>query len=201
MRQRLFPPATKQSAVTTGTMMRIEPKSGCRARSMKSESAIRKNGTNPSEKFARTERRFLIKQARKRMSPIFANSTGCTEGNHGISSHHFAPLSSTHTSRTRRRAKKDPANMILTCFSKKKYGIFEKSIRENIPTITWAIFFERQQQLYDSEMSHCDTIREVILNEGQTLTELIMIIPNMTSAMTMKTRVESILFFCITDSV
>ena len=46
-------------------------------------------------------------------------------------------------------------------------------------------------------MSHAATILEVILNEGYTLTELIMIMPNITSAMTINTRVASILFFCI----
>ncbi len=46
---------------------------------------------------------------------------------------------------------------------------------------------------------HWATIRDVVLNEGYTLTELIMIIPNIKRAITINTRVVSILFFCMKE--
>ena len=79
---------------------------------------IRKYGMKPSWKSERRERFFFIKNARYIRSQIFANSTGCTEGSPGISSHHFAPLYSTQRKRTTERTRRDQMRIILLYFSK-----------------------------------------------------------------------------------
>ena len=103
--------------------MSIEPKSGCIARRRNIAPTIRKYGRNPSWKSERRERFLLIKNARYIRSPIFANSTGCTEGSPGISSHHFAPLYSSPIKSTDRSKKKHTQNIGFACCSRSLYGI------------------------------------------------------------------------------
>ena len=73
---RIFPPPIKYNARRTGARISIDQKSGCKASSKKSDHTIAKYGTIPSEKYAKRALFFFINEARKRIIPIFANSTG-----------------------------------------------------------------------------------------------------------------------------
>jgi hypothetical protein len=69
-------PPTKYRAIRTGVNIRIDQKSGWRARRINKNPTIAKYGTVPSVKEASRERFFFMKEARNIIIPIFANSTG-----------------------------------------------------------------------------------------------------------------------------